>query len=378
MAFGTFLVVVIIIMIVSVNINNDKTSIATADNESESVSSNEAEVNIYNDIVPEENQETETTEPVVPENKEMTLTILGEMMMGGDVTKNTSYLYNSAFKNIYSLTRHSDFTYANLSTNITNLETISDAKSKYLVTKDIKGAIMSLGIDAVSIASDHMLDYPNEIFNNTLSILEENSTYIAGLNSSILYLEKNTKKIAIIAANNVFIGTKKKYTDYGINVYSEEKMRNDIAIAKQNADFIIVDVHWGREYIYGVTAEMKKIAYSAIDNGADLVMGSHALGVYPIITYKNVPIIYSTGYIMTDSDSELSKQSYIFDLEISEENKIKSLEMFPIYIENKKEVVSLNEYNKEITAEFNNQLNTWNRQNNLNSNVVEDKIVITF
>jgi len=363
--------VMVFSVIISINKNHDKTVVAVANNQEESV------VAIYQQTIPEE-QLAQTSEAVVPVSDEIKITVLGEMMMGSDVTKNTSYLYNTSFKKIFSLTRNSDFTYASLSTNITNLDKIEDAKSEYLVTKEIKDAILSLGIDAVNIASDHMTDFPKDIFNNTLDILKDNSTYISGIDNSILYLEKNGKKIAIIAANDVFIGTKDNYTEYGINVYSEDKMKKDIAEAGENADIVIVDIHWGRENIYGVTKEMKKIAYSAIDSGADLIIGSHALGIYPIITYKEVPIIYSTGYVMTDSDNELAQKSYIFDISINKENKIGSLEMLPIFINEKKEVMPFHEYNKESASKFNEQLNKWNVDNNLNSKIVDDKIVITF
>jgi len=376
---GTLMMVIVLSVIIGINSNHDKVIIASADNEVKSVI---AETETAN-IVPEETtkvDEQKVVEPkaIVPVSNEIKFTVLGEMMMGGDVTSNVSYLYNTSFKNIFDLTRNSDFTYSSLSTNITNLDKVEDPKSKYIVTKEIKNAILSLGIDAVNIASDHITDFPKDIFNNTISILKKNNTYISGINNSILYLEKNGKKIAIVAANNVFIGTKNNYTDYGINVYSEDKMKSDIAEAGQNADIVIVDIHWGREYIYGVTKEMQTIAYNAIDNGADLVMGSHALGIYPIITYNNVPIIYSTGYIMTDSDSELAKKSYIFDINISKENKIKSLEMLPIYIKDKKEVMPFYEFDKDLASSFNMQLNSWNEQNNLNSKIIDDKIVITF
>ena len=380
MIFASLTMLILFAIIIGVNTNHDKTNISSNDNESKSViyDNDEGDVGIYKETTAIESEKENTSNAIVPVKNEIKFTILGEMMMGGEITKNTSYLYNSSFKKISNLTRDSDFTYAGLSTNITNLNEIEDAKSEYLVTKEIKSAIMSLGIDAVNIASDHITDFPKDIFNNTLNILKENDTYVSGIDNSIMYLEKNGKKIAIIAANNVFIGTKNTYTDYGINVYSEDKMKSDIVEANQNADIVIVDIHWGRENIYGVTKEMQKIAYSAIDSGADLIMGSHALGIYPIITYKNVPIIYSTGYIMTNSDSDLAKKSYIFDVNINNENKIKSLEMLPIYINDKKEVMPFNEYNKDLASDFNTQLNCWNVDNNLNSKIVDGKIVIVF
>ncbi|MEG1705386.1 MAG: CapA family protein [Clostridia bacterium] len=369
-------------IVIAFNINTDKTKIdANIDiynNESIDTATNIPKKEEINPELSNPIEENTSVKPNSQVTNNIKLTILGEMMMGGAVTKNTSYLYNSAFKKIFTLTRDSDFTYCNFSTNITNLEKIENTKSKYLVTKEVINAINGLGIDAVSIASDHMLDFPKDIFKNTLNLLKDNNTYISGLDDSILYLEKNGKKIAIISSNNVFIGIKRNYTDYGINVYSAKKMKEDITKARQNADFVIVDIHWGRENIFGVTSEMKEIAYLAIDNGANLIIGSHALGIYPIITYKDTPIIYSTGYIMTDSTSELAKTSYIFDININKENRIDSIEMTPTYISDKKEVIPYFEYSKELAYEFNLQMNKWQIENNLNSEIDNDKIIVKF
>lgn len=371
------MLLILIGVVASLNINVDSTKlVANTDiydeNNSKEISDNINEIPVINEpIIPKDE-----VEKIV--SNEINMTILGEMMMGGNVTKNNSYLYNNAFKKIFTLTRDSDFTYTNFSTNITNLEKIDNAKSKYLVTKEIVNAINGLGIDAASIASNHMIDFPKDIFKNTLNLLKENETYIAGLDDSILYLEKNGKKIAIISSNNVFIGTKNNYLDYGINVYSSNKMKEDIVKAKQNSDFVIVDVHWGRDNAFGVTNEMKKIAYSAIDNGADLIVGTHALGIYPIIKYKDKPIIYSTGYIMTDSKNDLAKISYVFDFKINKENKVETLQMTPTYIVDETEVIPYFEYNKDMAKLYNQQMNKWHLENELNSEMINDKIVITF
>lgn len=118
-------------------------------------------------------------------------------MMGGKVTTNLDYNYLMAFKNIYDLTKKADFTYANLSTNITNLDKIEDAKTNYLVTKNILSAFNALGLDALSIANDHITDYPSEIIKNTESLLEENSIYVAGKKICLCTLKKMVKKLLL-------------------------------------------------------------------------------------------------------------------------------------------------------------------------------------
>lgn len=163
----------------------------------------------------------------------MDLMVLGEIMMGGKVTTNLDYNYLMAFKHIYDLTKKSDFTYANLSTNITNLDKIEDAKTNYLVTKNILSAFNALGLDALSIATDHITDYPSEIIKNTEKLLEENSIYVAGKKDMPMYFEKDGKKIAIVSTNSVIIGTKENYTKNGISVYDEDNIKKNIQEAKK-------------------------------------------------------------------------------------------------------------------------------------------------
>lgn len=306
------------------------------------------------------------------------IAFLGEMMMGGQVGKNLNYVYSTAFKNIYTDINGADFTYTNFSTNITNLEKIENVKSKYLVNKEIVSAFRALGVDCVSLASDHILDYPADILNNTIQILENNDVFVAGRQNMPVYFEKDNKKIAIVSTNSVIIGTAKNYTKQDISIYTKENLEKNIKEAKESADIVIADIHWGREFEYGVTEQMKQIATGAIDAGADMVIGSHALGVYPIVQYNGKPIVYSTGYLISDSNLYVAKESFIFNVQISKDKKIEKLIMTPTYINEKKEVLKYNEYDRAKSDAYLNQFNNWHLQNSLNSKIENDKIVITF
>ena len=329
---------------------------------------------------PENEQNNLNTQEFAKEdniNSNISLTFLGEIMMGGIVSQNLNYNYSDAIKEIYSTTRTSNFTYANFSTNITNLDKFTNAKSKYLVTKDIISSLDALGLDAVSIASDHIIDYDKDILNNTINLIEKADIFVAGRKDTPVYFEKGSKKIAIISTNSVIVGTAKNYTNNDISVYSRDNLKKNIKEAKESADIVIADIHWGRDHSYGVTEQMKQIAKNAIDDGADMVIGSHALGVYPIVTYKDKPIIYSTGYLMTDLDYNVAKEGYIFTAKFKE-GKIYTLEMIPTYIENKSKVRLMEEYDKDKCSLYLNQFNNWHLKNGLNSKIEDNKIVINF
>jgi poly-gamma-glutamate synthesis protein (capsule biosynthesis protein) len=352
---------------------NKKENTENIENKENSEDKNNEQINSLTNIEnTDENQEKKADDGSV------NLCLLGEIMLGGEVTKNLNYNYLDAFKKIYTLPKAADFTYANFSTNITNLEKIENAKSKYLVTKDAISAMSSIGLDAVSIASDHITDYEEDIFKNTVSLLEKNEMFVAGRENTPLYFEKGNQKIAIISTNAVINGTARNYTKQGISVYELENLEKNIKEAKLSANIVIVDVHWGKEYTYGVNAQMKTIATSAIDLGADMVIGSHALGVYPIVKYKDKPIIYSTGFFISDTDYNVGKEGFIFDLKISNTSKIESITMTPIYTKDKSKTMLYNEYNGIKAKAYIELFNKWHVENSLDSRVIDDKIVVTL
>lgn len=357
------------------NLNNETVTVSNLGNEQNN--DNTPQVDVYE--LENVDETTNSGQQEVKQNSSAKLTVLGELMMGGQVTKNVSYSYAISFKKIYNQIRTSDFTYATLGTSITTLDTIdSSAKSKYLVTDDILNATNAMGIDALSVASDHIMDFGDILFKNTVNALAQNSINVAGLQNNPVYLEKGDKKIAIISTNNVIIGTSLNYTNNNINIYNVNKMKEDIRQAKENADVVIVDVHWGRDYIYGVTDQMRTIAKTIIDAGADLVMGTHALGIYPLVMYNGKPIIYSTGYLMTDSDLNAAKENFIFDININENAKISSIEMTPTYIKDKTETLDYFEYDKQKAQKFVDMMNRWQIENGLNSSIENEKIIVKF
>lgn len=52
-------------------------------------------------------------------------------------------------------------------------------------------------------------------------------------------------------------------------------LESEVARARQEADLVVVGVHWGREYEHRPTADMVALAHRLVAAGADIVMGTH-------------------------------------------------------------------------------------------------------
>lgn len=162
-----------------------------------------------------------------------------------------------------------------------------------------------LGVDAVTLANNHIYDYGKEALLDTFAVLEEAEIpyFGAGRNleqaMSPLYIEVAGKTVALVGASRA-----EKYkmtpqateTEPGIlRCYDTELYREAIAEAKANADFCIAFVHWGTEYSYDLEQVQLDTGKEYLDAGADAVIGAHSHCLQGLEYYDGRPIVYSLG-----------------------------------------------------------------------------------
>jgi len=304
----------------------------------------------------------------------MRITALGEIMMGGNSWAANSY--SLAFKEVSPYTEKADYTIASLATNITSVEDLTDTKSKYIANQSIVNAFSAVNIDALNIATDHMLDFSKNMFGTTIETLKNNDIEVIGLENDIVYAEKSGIRVAIIGINNVVIGSARDYINAGMYIYDLGKLKNSISEARTKADTVIVMTHYGKENVNQVTDVMRWFAREIVKAGADIVLGGHSLGLYPFEEYEGKLIIYSLGYLMHDTTKEVGKKGAIFDIVVNVEGQIEEVSMLPTYIENKNTVKIYKDIDKNLNHVFLEDLRSKSQLMNYSSNIDNDRLVI--
>lgn len=171
------------------------------------------------------------------------------------------------------------------------------------------------GVDLVEITGNHNNDHGNSYNTQTINLYHSLGwgTFGGGLNSEEArkpYIaDIKGSKIAFLGynmADGAGSGAIAGATTAGANIYTEEKARADIAAAKQNAQFVIVDIQYAEcqaypsgyvEYpicdapIYGQQEDFRAM----IDLGADMVIGSSAHQPQTYEIYKGKAIYYGLG-----------------------------------------------------------------------------------
>ena len=72
-----------------------------------------------------------------------------------------------------------------------------------------------------------------------------------------------------------------------------QMFKNDVAALRARSDFLVVSCHWGLHQ--EVLQYMTEIAHTAVDAGADVVMGHGPHYSLPVEVYKGKPIFYGLG-----------------------------------------------------------------------------------
>lgn len=131
---------------------------------------------------------------------------------------------------------------------------------------------------------------------------------ISGANRSAE--EQNTVKIATVKGVKVALVSFAEYSNASIDDISLNKYGNTalfdslLTQARQNADIVLVSMHWGTEDSHDINANQQQFAQRAADLGADVVLGTGPHVLQPV-TWLNRPdggktlVWYSLGNMLS-------------------------------------------------------------------------------
>ena len=72
--------------------------------------------------------------------------------------------------------------------------------------------------------------------------------------------------------------------EWKVDLIVESKMKADVIALRPLCDYLIVSMHWGKEYVTEPTDYQRKLAQLLCDNGTDLIIGTHPHVLEPLET----------------------------------------------------------------------------------------------
>lgn len=312
------------------------------------------------------NNISSTNEEVNKMDKLVRISTVGDILCGDEMlmdakNKDNSYDFNSIFKNINPFIERSDLVIGTMETNFTNAQFSGYNKSNS--PREFAMAVKKAGINVVSLAHNHALDYGINGLKDTKKYLQEMNYDVLGdrlEENNILIKDVNGVKIAFLAytygVNEEQSKTSKELET--VNIFSEEQVKKDIEYAKQKSDTICVLMHWGDMYSNEVSEGQRKIADFLVDNGVTLIIGTHPATVQPMEIRqnkeeKNVLVAYSLGNFCSSIVEDNAKVELILNIELRKSGEtgevfLRKVDYTPLYMldngtasENRYEIIDM-------------------------------------
>ena len=292
----------------------------------------------------EQEQKEELEEP---EDTTIEIAVVGDILCGNAMiedakTEGENYDFTPMLEKIEELTNDASLTIGTMETNFVQGEAYSGVE-KYNAPTSFAEAIKQSGIDIVSIAHNHSLDYGIEGLTQTKQTLENVGFTTVGTENFIIQ-EVQGIKIAILAYTYGFSNENELSTQeiQNVNNYSAQKAKSDIEQAKQNADYIMVIMHWGEVNSTKRNQEQEQIADYLVSLGANAIVGSHPAVPQPMQMKQNANgeyqfVSYSLGNYISSLGYENSNLEIIIKLQIRKQAKngkvvLEKVTYTPLYV----------------------------------------------
>ena len=210
--------------------------------------------------------------------------------------------YSYPFKNTAEYFLNDEYTISNLECTLADQQMYSDQTFYFRAPTANAQVLTEGGVDFVTTANNHSLDFGQAGLISTYAALEEYGIAYGKEDESQIITTKNGMKIGIYCAYNSFQPNK-------------DKACSAIQMMRPDADYIICCFHWGQELHYQPNADQIDLARACIDAGADLIFGCHSHCLQPIEEYNGGIILYSMGeFSFGGSTSPTDRDTAIFQV----------------------------------------------------------------
>jgi hypothetical protein len=227
-----------------------------------------------------------------------------------------------------------------------NLEGLLTRQSLSYRTKNLIGpsegvaCLRKLGFDVLSLANNHVHDYPDRYVVETKSLLAEagiSCLHSPETGDDVVFREIEGKRIAFIG-----YGLKPCFNCETDNLDDPDNYRNiDLYVSRlaalawdsqidplstgnvvpllrtikrvrdRGADALVVYIHWGYAGTFFPSRFQVAIAHLLIDKGVDILLGSHPHVIQPVEVYRGKLIVYSMGNFLFDMWRSVHRKSLL-------------------------------------------------------------------
>lgn len=202
----------------------------------------------------------------------------------------------------------------------------------------LPAAFKQAGVGLVGLANNHMLDYRPTGLEDTLQGFQRAELPVVGAGlkpdaERAYVFKKNGVRVALLAFTDV-VPTHSQATARQPGVASSKRLadlNNAIWRAHQQADFVVLMIHWGGQGNHLITKRQQEVARAAVRAGCDVVVGMHPHVIQGIEYIGRVPVFYSVGNFAFPFTRLDNSECILVRLTFSSK-ELESVELVPVEI----------------------------------------------
>jgi len=196
-----------------------------------------------------------------------------------EMTERGDYAY--PFSGVLSTLEEDDLTIANLETTLTDEPAIDDGAIRFQGKPEYVEVLKRGSVELVNLANNHTGDCGPKGFEDTKRVLESADVGFFG--------EGHIDRRTIHGIEVVNLG----YRGGALTV--QRQVEREVKAQKRDDNLVIVSFHWGIEEYTATNTVQLRLGRTAVDAGADLVLGHHPHRLQGIQTRRGKRIVYSLG-----------------------------------------------------------------------------------
>ncbi len=278
----------------------------------------------------------------VKASKETSLILTGDIMLGRMVTvtsldkeKDPRY----PFLKVADVLRSADLVFSNLESPITEKCPRSTEGLRFCADSRMVEGLTFAGIDVVTLANNHALNYGEKGLTQTKELLEKNGIGVTASDAALTALDA----VAGLSIAIKEIGGA-KFGFVGFNLVDNkltQKDLEDLVKFDNQVDVLIIGVHWGSEYTDKPNKIQRDWAAKMISSGADVIVGHHPHWAQPYEKIKTENgdrggegmVFWSLGNFVFDQPwSQKTREGLAVRL-VYEGKDLKRIEELPVFME---------------------------------------------
>lgn len=259
---------------------------------------------------------------------EYVLIATGDVILARSVNNRVVRMNNFKypFEETVDFLKNADAVFINLESPLIPNCPLTDTGMKFCGDQRNVAGLVYGGVNAVSIANNHMGNYGIYGIDSTVDLLKKNNINVTGNGQPAIIIIRD-KKFGFLGYND--IGGKES----GIAWADIPQVQQEIQDLKKQVDFVITTFHWGVEYTASPSVRQTELAHAAIDAGADLIIGNHPHWVQGVEQYKDKFITYAHGNFIFDQMWSRETQEGVLGRYTFNNEGLVEVKFFPVIIE---------------------------------------------